>query len=91
MGAIIAEVVDTGEKRDGRGRRITPRERRAELVRAYRASGLTQAAFARQEGVKYPTFAHWVQQERQKRKGRKGSQKGRKEKGRKGSGSMKGS
>jgi transposase-like protein len=62
MGAIIAEVVDTGEKRDGRGRRITPRARRAELVRAYRASGLTQAAFARQEGVKYPTFAHWVQQ-----------------------------
>ncbi|HEY0282972.1 MAG TPA: hypothetical protein VGC27_10165, partial [Rhizomicrobium sp.] len=23
---------------------------------------LTQAAFARREGLRYPTFAHWVQQ-----------------------------
>jgi len=30
------------------------------LVREYRASGLTQAAFARREGLKYPTFAGWV-------------------------------
>jgi len=29
-------------------------------VREYRASGLTQAAFARREGLKYPTFAGWV-------------------------------
>jgi hypothetical protein len=60
MGTIVAEVVDVGEKRDGRGRRITAARRRAELVRAYRASGMTMAAFARREGVKYPTFAHWV-------------------------------
>jgi transposase-like protein len=60
MGTIVAEVIDMGEKRDGRGRRITAARRREELVKAYRASGMTMAAFARREGVKYPTFAHWV-------------------------------
>lgn len=60
MGTIVAEVIDVGEKRDGRGRRITAARRRAELVKGYHASGMTMAAFARREGVKYPTFAHWV-------------------------------
>src|SRR5688572_21644231 len=60
MGTIVAEVVDNGEKRDGRGRRLTAADRRAEVVRAYRASGLTMAAFARRERIKYPTFANWV-------------------------------
>jgi len=60
MGAIAAELVDTGEKRDARGRRVMPSERRAEIVEAFRASGLTMAAFARREGIKYPTFAGWV-------------------------------
>ncbi len=60
MGAIAAEVVETGEKRDRRGRRVTPVARRTELVRAYQASGLTQAEFARREGLRYSTFAHWV-------------------------------
>jgi transposase-like protein len=58
------ELVETGERRDLRGRRITPAVRRAELVAAWRQSGLTQAAFARREGVRYPTFASWVQQAR---------------------------
>ena len=60
MGAITAELVETGEKRDTRGRRVTVRERRTDLVEAYRGSGLTMAAFARQEGIRYSTFAHWV-------------------------------
>lgn len=60
MGAITAEVIETGEKRDQRGHRVTPVERRAELVREYRQSGLTQAEFARREGIKYATFAGWV-------------------------------
>ena len=64
MGAITAEVVETGEKRDRVGRRITPRSRREELVGAWQHSGLTQAEFARREGVQYPTFASWVQQTR---------------------------
>jgi transposase-like protein len=60
MGTITAELVETGEKRDARGRRMTPVQRRRAIVRAYRASGLTQAAFARREGLNYSTFAGWV-------------------------------
>lgn len=60
MGTITAELVETGEKRDARGRRMTPVQRRSAIVRAYRASGLTQAAFARREGLNYSTFAGWV-------------------------------
>lgn len=65
MGAITAELVDTGERRGAHGRRMMPAERRAQLVEAYRASGLTMAAFARREGVKYPTFVGWVAKEQQ--------------------------
>ena len=60
MAAITAELVDTGEKRDLRGRRMTPSRRRTEMVEAYHASGLNMAQFARREGVKYGTFAGWV-------------------------------
>ena len=62
MGTTHTELVETGDKRDGRGRRLTTAERRSELVAAYRQSGLTMAAFARQEGVRYSTFAGWVLQ-----------------------------
>lgn len=55
------ELVETGEQRDRIGRRITPAARRAELVAAWRASGLTQTAFARREGIIYSSFASWVQ------------------------------
>lgn len=55
-------MIDTGERRDTLGRVVVPRERRQELVNAWRTSGLTQAAFAKREGVRYSTFAHWVQQ-----------------------------
>ena len=51
MGAIIAEVVETREKRDACGRRVTPAERREARGAEWRQSGLTQAAFARREGV----------------------------------------
>jgi transposase-like protein len=57
-------LVETGERRDRIGRKITPPARRAELVAAWRESGLTQAAFARREGVIYSSFAAWVQAER---------------------------
>lgn len=61
MRALVTEVVDAGEKRDRRGRRMTPREQRGALVQAYRASGLTQAAFARREGLNPKTLSHWLQ------------------------------
>jgi len=59
------ELVETGEKHDALGRRRTPPERRAELLAAYRSSGLTQMAFARREGITYSTFCTWAQAERE--------------------------
>lgn len=37
MGAITAEVVETGEKRDRRGRRLSPCEQRVRTVEAFAA------------------------------------------------------
>jgi transposase-like protein len=61
MGTITAEVVNTGETHDQRGRRAIPRARRLELIQAFRVSGLTMAKFARKEGINYTTFAGWMQ------------------------------
>jgi transposase-like protein len=67
MAIIATELIET--KRDERGRRITRAAERETLVRAYEASGLTQKAFAKQEGVKYTTFVSWVQECRRRRPG----------------------
>jgi transposase-like protein len=64
--ATETELIETGEKHDVLGRRHTPAERRAELLAAYRASGLTQSAFAQREGIRYSTFCTWAQAERQR-------------------------
>jgi len=66
--AAETELIETGEQRDVLGRRRTPLERRAELLAAYRQSGLTQKAFARREGITYTTFCCWAQAERRKGK-----------------------
>ena len=60
MGAITAEVVDVGEKRDKRGHRILPKAERAKLLAAYHGSGLTMVEFARRESLNYNTLAGWV-------------------------------
>ena len=65
MGIIATELMEP--KRDERGRRITRANERETLVRAYEASGLTQKAFAKQEGMKYTTFVSWVQECRRRR------------------------
>jgi hypothetical protein len=57
---IKTEVVDDKEKRDGRGRRIVAAERREELLAAYDASGMTQRAFARREGISLHTLVAWL-------------------------------
>lgn len=66
MASITAEIVDTGEKRDTRGRRVTPAGRRAEVVRDYLQSGLTMAQYARRERITYATFAGWVAKEQRR-------------------------
>ena len=63
---ITADLVVDETKRDTKGRRITPKARRQELLAAYEQSGLTQAEFARREGVKYQTFASWVSEGRRR-------------------------
>lgn len=60
MTTLTTEVIDTGAKRDTRGRRIATAEEKAALIAAYLNSGLTQRAFAMREGVKFCTFAAWL-------------------------------
>ncbi len=52
------------QPRDRKGRRRLTRERRAEVVKEYEGSGLTQTEFARRAGLNMTTFAHWVQRSR---------------------------
>jgi transposase-like protein len=66
MVTTTTELIDSGEKRDTMGRKRTPLERRRELVREYRGSGMTQANFAQRAGINYTTFCGWVQAEAKK-------------------------
>jgi transposase-like protein len=54
-------VMGDEQPRDRKGRRRLTRERRAEVVKEYEGSGLTQAEFARRAGLNATRFAHWVQ------------------------------
>lgn len=54
--------------RDRKGRKQLKAERWAELMSEYEASGLTQAEFARRNGLVYTTLAHRVQQRRREAK-----------------------
>ena len=69
MASITTELVETGSKRDGRGRKITTPAEKEALVAQYRNSGLTQRAFAEREGIKFSTFTAWVQGRRLASKG----------------------
>jgi transposase-like protein len=64
MATIATEVLDGEIKQDTRGRRIVDAERWREVLTAYATSGLTQAQFARQEGVNYHTFVARLNRER---------------------------
>ena len=54
-------------KTDARGRVRVPDERREGLLNEFEKSGLSGPKFAAMIGVKYQTFAWWVQQRRQRR------------------------
>ena len=49
MATIATELIET--KRDERGRQMRSAEERESLLQAYRESGLTQQAFAAQQGI----------------------------------------
>ena len=61
-------------KTDVRGRVRVPNERREELLNEFEKSGLSGPKFAAMIGVKYQTFAWWVQQRRQRREREKNAQ-----------------
>ena len=62
---MIAEPVIL--KTDGRGRVRTPLAQREGLLDAFERSGLSGMKFAALHGVKYPSFANWVQQRKRQR------------------------
>ena len=53
---------------DAHGRVRVPVERREGLLDEFERSGLSGVKFAQMVGVKYPTFALWVQKRRKARK-----------------------
>jgi transposase-like protein len=53
-------------KTDSRGRVRTPLQRREELVAEFERSGLPATRFAALVGVRYQTFATWVQKRRKR-------------------------
>jgi transposase-like protein len=56
-------------KVDVSGRVWTPREQREAALDEFERGGLPASKFAAHIGVKYPTFASWVQKRRQRRGG----------------------
>ena len=54
-------------KTDTLGRVKTPRERRESLLDEFEKSGLSGVKFATLVGIKYPTFATWLQRRRRQR------------------------
>lgn len=58
-------------KVDVAGRVWTPRELREEVLDEFERSGMPATRFAERIGVKYSTFASWVQKRRRERGGRK--------------------
>ena len=51
-------------KTDVLGRVRMPADRREAILDAFERSGMSGQAFAKQIGVKYPTFATWIQKRR---------------------------
>jgi len=50
---------------DSKGRVLVVADQRDALLDAFEQSGQSAMAFCRQHGLKYPTFATWVQKRRQ--------------------------
>lgn len=51
---------------DSRGRVLVPAAQREALLDAFERGGQSAMTFSRQHGIKYPTFANWVQCRRKK-------------------------
>ena len=60
MASTTDTTITTIIKSDRIGRSQYRPEYKAEVLAAYRESGMSGRAFAEQCGIKYPTFASWV-------------------------------
>jgi transposase len=67
MTLTIAPVDGQILKRDSAGRVRTPRERREAILKEFDQSGMSGQKFAKWAGIKYTTFANWLQQRRKQR------------------------
>jgi hypothetical protein len=67
MTLTIAPVDGQILKRDSVGRVRTPRERRDTILNEFDQSGMSGQKFAKWAGIKYTTFANWLQQRRKQR------------------------
>jgi hypothetical protein len=67
MTLTIAPVDGQILKRDTAGRVRTPRERREAILKEFDQSAMSGQKFAKWAGIKYPTFANWLQQRRKQR------------------------
>ena len=56
-------------KLDVLGRARTSRAKRDEILDAFEASGMSGASFSKSHGIRYTTFANWVQRRRKLRSG----------------------
>lgn len=63
--AVGAELTILKQDRVGRVR--TPPEKQAEMLAAFERSAMSAVEFAEHAGIKYPTFASWIQKRRRAR------------------------
>jgi transposase len=73
MTLTIAPVDGQILKRDTAGRVRTPRERREALLVEFDRSGMSGQKFAAWAGMKYTTFANWLQRRRKQRQSPSGA------------------
>lgn len=66
MTSIVDPAGETARliRSDTKGRVLVAADQRAALLDAFEQSGQSAMAFCRQHGLKYPTFATWVQKRR---------------------------
>jgi hypothetical protein len=66
MESIETELCIDSAKSDRKGRRIRSADEWAQILERYDASGLTQEAFSRREGIRYGTLVAWLGRRRKR-------------------------
>ena len=66
MESIETELCIDSAKSDRKGRRIRSADEWSQILERYDASGLTQEAFSRREGIRYGTLVAWLGRRRKR-------------------------